>query len=195
MSNPIGDYIQKLRVQFGLTQEQLSETLMVSRQAISKWERGETLPDVYMLKKLASLFGTSMEMILDAGVIQKNGYVFREVKGINVNIQIPSLNLDYDVMIDYVDAVSNSLNKKYKISTSQENQERDLAIDIQAISGFSVDVKCEKCGSMNSNVTLIPSKYDTTEERNYSGIARCKNCGTAIHYEFSQIDFTKVIPS
>ena len=42
----IGEQIQNLRIQKGLTQERLGEMLEVSRQSISKWELGQTVPDV-----------------------------------------------------------------------------------------------------------------------------------------------------
>lgn len=39
------DIIKKLREKNGLTQEQMAERLMISRQAVSRWENGETQPD------------------------------------------------------------------------------------------------------------------------------------------------------
>ena len=40
-----GEKLQKLRVREGLSQDRLAELLDVSRQAVSKWERNETMPD------------------------------------------------------------------------------------------------------------------------------------------------------
>ena len=48
----------------GLTQEQLAVKLKVSFQAVSKWERGETLPDIKLLPVLASQLGTSADSLL-----------------------------------------------------------------------------------------------------------------------------------
>lgn len=39
------DIIKKLREKNGLTQEQMAERLIISRQAVSRWENGETQPD------------------------------------------------------------------------------------------------------------------------------------------------------
>lgn len=53
-----------LRRQEGLSQEDLAEKLGVTRQAVSKWERGETLPDTDNLVTLARLYGVSLDDLL-----------------------------------------------------------------------------------------------------------------------------------
>ena len=50
----------KYRKAFGLTQLELAEKLNYSDKAISKWERGESLPDVYMLQTIASMFNITL---------------------------------------------------------------------------------------------------------------------------------------
>lgn len=49
----IRDSIKKLREKNGLTQEQMAKRLMISRQAVSRWENGETQPDTESLKLFA----------------------------------------------------------------------------------------------------------------------------------------------
>lgn len=63
----VGRHICRLRKQLGLTQNQLGEKLHVSFQAVSKWERGETLPDITLLPELASVLGTTVDQILAGG--------------------------------------------------------------------------------------------------------------------------------
>ena len=53
--------LQELRKSKGLTQEELAEKLGVSRQAVAKWESGETIPDLEKCKLLAELFGVSLD--------------------------------------------------------------------------------------------------------------------------------------
>lgn len=65
--NQIGAFIQGLRKQIGLTQSELSERLSVSPQAVSNWERGETLPDVSVLPDLARVLHCSVDAILSGG--------------------------------------------------------------------------------------------------------------------------------
>lgn len=60
----IGENIKRLRVQKGITQEQLAEAVGVSAVAVSKWERRETLPDISMLPGLAYFFGISIDELM-----------------------------------------------------------------------------------------------------------------------------------
>lgn len=56
--------LKALRVEKGLTQEELGEKLHVSRQAVSRWENGETIPGVDTLKELSKVFGVTMNKLL-----------------------------------------------------------------------------------------------------------------------------------
>lgn len=60
----IGEQIQNLRVQKGLTQERLAEMLEVSRQSISKWELGQAIPDVDKILRMSELFNVSTDTLL-----------------------------------------------------------------------------------------------------------------------------------
>lgn len=61
-----GQKIQALRKGRGLTQEQLAARLGVSRQAVSRWELDETLPDTQNLLPLKEALGVSIDMLLDS---------------------------------------------------------------------------------------------------------------------------------
>ena len=50
------DMIAQLRAKKGLTQEELAEKVFVTRQAVSRWESGETTPNTETLKHLSRLF-------------------------------------------------------------------------------------------------------------------------------------------
>lgn len=60
----VGKQIALLRTDKGLTQSELGERLGVSFQAVSKWERGETLPDTALLPDLANVLETTIDNIL-----------------------------------------------------------------------------------------------------------------------------------
>ena len=70
----IGNYIQTLRKQKGLSQKGLAELLSVTFQAVSKWENGENLPDASILLDLADILDTTTDKILSGGhlVVRKN---------------------------------------------------------------------------------------------------------------------------
>lgn len=56
--------IAALRKGKGMTQEELAERLGVSPQAVSKWENGQSCPDISLLPKLASIFGVTTDLLL-----------------------------------------------------------------------------------------------------------------------------------
>lgn len=58
--------IIKLRSGAGLTQAELGEKLNYSDKTISKWERGEAIPDAYVLTQMAEIFGVSVDYLLSS---------------------------------------------------------------------------------------------------------------------------------
>ena len=60
------DILLKLRTQKGLSQEELAERVFVTRQAVSRWETGETMPNTETLKLLSDLFDVSINTLLGA---------------------------------------------------------------------------------------------------------------------------------
>lgn len=63
----LGEKLKAARKQAGLSQEQLSEKLGISRSAVAKWETDKGLPDVDNLKALSSLLNVSIDYLLDNG--------------------------------------------------------------------------------------------------------------------------------
>jgi DNA-binding XRE family transcriptional regulator len=57
--------LQTLRKKASMSQDNLAELIGVSRQAISKWERSEALPDLYNAKKLAEVFSITLDELMD----------------------------------------------------------------------------------------------------------------------------------
>ena len=63
----LGEKLKEARKQAGLSQEQLSGKLGVSRSAVAKWETDKGIPDVDNLKVLSQLLGVSIDYLLDDG--------------------------------------------------------------------------------------------------------------------------------
>lgn len=61
----IAGNIQKLRLEKGMTQLELAEKLNYSDKTVSKWERGESLPDIVVLKKIADLFEVTLDYLVE----------------------------------------------------------------------------------------------------------------------------------
>ena len=63
----LGEKIKEARKAAGLTQEQLAQKLIISRQAITKWEADKGIPDTQNLKALSKLLDVSVDYLLDDG--------------------------------------------------------------------------------------------------------------------------------
>ena len=63
--NKTGKFIKELREKYKLTQQELADIIPVTREAVSKWERGISLPDSDCLVKLSTLFKVSINEILE----------------------------------------------------------------------------------------------------------------------------------
>ena len=61
----VAENISRLRTLNSLTQAQLGEMLSYSDKAVSKWERGDAIPDVYVLKKMSDIFNVSVDYLLE----------------------------------------------------------------------------------------------------------------------------------
>lgn len=61
----LGNSLFQARKKRGLSQEAVAEKLGVSRQTISKWETDETVPDIYQSKRMAVLYGISLDALID----------------------------------------------------------------------------------------------------------------------------------
>ena len=67
----IGKFISTMRKKQDLTQEQLAEKLNVSKNAVSKWERGLNLPDASIMKELCSLLDISLNELFAGEKLNK----------------------------------------------------------------------------------------------------------------------------
>ena len=61
----VGKKIKELRIFNKMTQEELAKLLYVSKQAVSKWEKGVTLPDIENIIKICELFNVDINYLLD----------------------------------------------------------------------------------------------------------------------------------
>ena len=60
----IADRIQTLRKSKGISQEELADKVGVSRQAVSKWESGQSAPDIEKIILLSEFFGVTTDFLL-----------------------------------------------------------------------------------------------------------------------------------
>lgn len=79
MDKPINEKITELRKARSLTQEKLGERLGVSSQAVSKWEKGECLPDIMLLPHLCEILGISIDSLLEAPHVEEKERVYKQL--------------------------------------------------------------------------------------------------------------------
>lgn len=73
INKTIGENLSKYRKNAKITQLELAQTLNYSDKAISKWERGESLPDVAVLIQIAEIYGVSLnQLCYEQPVVEKN---------------------------------------------------------------------------------------------------------------------------
>lgn len=107
----LGNSLFNARKRSGLSQEEVAEKLGVSRQTISKWELGETLPDIQQSKRLSNLYHLTLDELINFDI---------DVKEIEQIIERTSEETEQK--IDWTRAWG----KKYPVLTTyQENVEID----------------------------------------------------------------------
>ena len=70
-----GNVFKNLRKSKNLTQDQVANLLLVTPQAISRWENGTAMPDISMLIPIANLFSVSTDTLLEVNVEQNNAHI------------------------------------------------------------------------------------------------------------------------
>ena len=66
--------ILELRTKQGLSQDELAEKIMVTRQAVSRWENGETVPNTDTLKLLSKVFDVSINKVRNVIAISDSSF-------------------------------------------------------------------------------------------------------------------------
>lgn len=66
----LSENLRKYRIMKDLTQEEVAEYLHITPQSVSKWERGETYPDITLLPALANIFETSIDLLIGMDTVR-----------------------------------------------------------------------------------------------------------------------------
>ena len=74
--------LKYLRKESNFTQEELAEKLSVSRQAVTKWESGQSLPDIENLKQLSDIFGVTMDSLVGDIETKKDSIMNKKINDI-----------------------------------------------------------------------------------------------------------------
>ena len=99
----LGEKIQKLRKQRGLSQEALAEKVTVTRQTISKWELGQSLPDLDFIAQLSDIFSVSSDYLIKDEMTEPDELPYRSYDAaVNWNIGTCSCSLVLAVVISAI---------------------------------------------------------------------------------------------
>ena len=121
----VGAYIAILRKAGKYTQQGLAEKLGVSHQAVSNWERGESMPDISLLPKLAAVLGTTTDNILSADRDDFRGFD-EIIENVNI-IKQKKRNNDAEILT-YLNSVAGKLNEiivNYANSNNSNNSNNE----------------------------------------------------------------------
>ena len=153
--------LKLLRKENNLTQEELSFKLNVSRQAITKWESGEGIPDIENLKQISILFNVSIDELV------------KEDMNMNIEVKkqfnyIQELEIDhtkhFDINICKVNEINIKSNKEEKVKVEVSSNEEDLSKLFKVkfddlYNKLDIDIK-GKSESRDISINLyMPEKY------------------------------------
>lgn len=131
-----GENLKKLRKSKELTQETLADFLGVSFQAVSKWERNESYPDITMLPVIATFFGVTVDNLLGTDMIDKENKAkeydeaymrlireskFEELRAV-MKKAVSEFPGNYDLLSKYMNAVLCGWDDEYLLSVKSEVQ-------------------------------------------------------------------------
>ena len=176
----LGEKIKHLRKQKNISQEVFANYLGVSFQAVSKWENGNTMPDVTMIPSIASFFGVSTDELLDFNLFETEKQVeaicdeaykyrfnnatkserilregLRRFPGNDVILNNLLYTLDYQTRTDEVISLCKSLIESSKDNSVKYDASRLLAICYN---------KKGQVDLVKSTLQLIPEIYFTKLE-------------------------------
>ena len=89
MKKSLNENIKALRQQRGLSQVELSNKLLVTKQCVSNWENDNVLPSIEMLERIADFFGVSTDYLLgrvDEDAVRVDGLTEMEISHIRLLI-------------------------------------------------------------------------------------------------------------
>lgn len=163
----VGEQIAVLRKAKGITQSELGERIGVSFQAVSKWERGETLPDITVLPDLAKILETTVDFILlgsEKVVEYKGKFTVTDIKkGLNclknAGEYLGTENIIYRAAIK---GINNDLNTDIEEAFTNDYVFESFlaeAIIQNLISGLYVDISDVKNNFKNDHFKNIVVDY------------------------------------
>lgn len=156
----IGKYIQNLRKEKEMTQLELAEKLCISHQAVSKWEKGETLPDASIILELCEILDTNADLLLHGGTYFMNNRRLLRISDIlkgfeaikNVKKYFGSDSLFY---IGMVEGINKKMNMDLEDGLNNHFEVMVAEVVLQAINSGSYYVDIKEVKEFFTNEKMI----------------------------------------
>lgn len=129
----LGNNLFHARKRRGLSQEDVAQRLGVSRQTVSKWETGETVPDIRQSKKMAALYNISLDELIDFDLDNREIQETIERTSRETEAKIDwsrAWGKKYPVLLEYQDKV-NIPNYEYRLSKMMDEIRQEYMFNEQ----------------------------------------------------------------
>ena len=177
--NNTGELIKAMRVKAGFTQNTLADALHITDRAISKWERGYSLPDIALLPKLSVLLDVDIDMLISQSIEQEEWIGLINIEECDLSQKVYDKPLIYYILSHYlllginrIHVLTKEENKDYlssrffseigiQFSFEKPKDQRAMIID-QPWFLFGSDLTHQFKGAMMSgrNMRLIPENQN-----------------------------------
>lgn len=194
----IGNKIATARKELNISQAQLAQELFISAQAVGKWERGESMPDIIMLNRLAKILDVDLNYFSETSQSEKSETTSNTIstgKNDNFNNELKPKKPSWDMSNgNWIDADFSGLkNLHNKFSSSNLQKCKFIGSDLSGLllKGNHV-VSCDFSGSniCNSNINNSHLKKNNFND---CSLNQSKFSGSHINdCDFSRADFTGV---
>ena len=154
--------LKMLRKEKGFTQESLADKLNVSRQAITKWESGDGIPDIENLKQISILFNTTIDELVkeDKDINLENKKNYSEIYELEIDH-----TKHFDINIDKINELKIMSNNEEKVkieilSNDEENLKESFKVKFDDIyNKLDIDIKNKKKVEDITINMYLPEKY------------------------------------
>ena len=173
----LGENIKKMRHSYHLTQQELAELVGVSKSSVSKWESGQTYPDLFLLPELATIFRMTLDELLgyepQLSLKQIRAYyaelalAFAEEEFSSVFLRCQALCRRYGACFPFLlQMVVLLLNHQHLASVVEQSQIQQLALtllrEIKKDSANSQDIS--QASALESAILLQLGQFDDVIE-------------------------------
>lgn len=168
--------LTKLRKMEGLSQEELGYRLNVTRQTVSKWELGQTTPEMDKLVEIGKIFNISVDDLLNDSEVQSAKNVINEKKSTEENVQqVEKQENVNENVVNQEEANENS----YK-STKNDKHKRDMCIMIilgiifvitlALVISKGYEMVREKFEALNQKEEIVQIEDESQEDKNLNEV-------------------------